>query len=41
MKWIACQDCRFLVKYSDEDVSNEGYPHIRCPFCESWIPLFF
>jgi hypothetical protein len=40
MKWIVCSCCQYLIEYSDADVELGGYPHIRCPICNSWIPLF-
>lgn len=35
-----CPRCAHTSEYDDSDVILMPWPHVVCPLCGEWIPLF-
>ena len=37
---VVCEFCEASISFEDADICIEPFPHVGCPCCGHWIPLF-
>lgn len=37
---INCCGCGYQFVYDDAEICVDPWPHVDCPLCGTWVPLF-